>query len=139
MINEERLRPMVKMAIFDKNEGKACKPTIQYAREDYISWQLLRSFVTGSIAYVVLCLTWVLYDTEMIMKMLNGMYIFDLLKNAVVLYAAFIVVYLTITYIVYQVRYTKRRRQIKLYYENLKDINKIYDREEKLKSPSQQE
>lgn len=139
MINEERLRPMVKMAVFDKNEGKACKPVIQYAKSDYIASQLLKSFVSGSIAYLVICLIWVLYDTGMIMEMLNGRYILELLKNAAAGYAAFLMVYLTITYIVYQVRYTKKRRQVKIYYKNLKDINKLYEREEKLKSPAQQE
>ena len=139
MIHEERLKPMIKMAMFDKNDGKACKPMIQYARTDYISMQLLGSFVTGTIAFVLLCVMWGLYDTQELMKMLNGAYIFDLLKVVLVKYGIFMVVYLTVTYIVYQIRYSYRRKQVKVYYKNLKEINMIYEREEKLKSPSQQE
>ena len=139
MIHEERLKPMIKMAMFDKNDGKACKPMIQYARTDYISMQLLGSFVTGTIAFVLLCVMWGLYDTQELMKMLNGAYIFDLLKGVLVKYGIFMVVYLTVTYIVYQIRYSYRRKQVKVYYKNLKEINMIYEREEKLKSPSQQE
>lgn len=139
MIHEERLKPMIKMAMFDKNDGKACKPMIQYARTDYISMQLLGSFVTGTIAFVLLCVMWGLYDTQELMKMLNGPYIFDLLKVVLVKYGIFMVVYLTVTYIVYQIRYSYRRKQVKIYYKNLKEINMIYEREEKLKSPSQQE
>lgn len=139
MIHEERLKPMIKMAMFDKNDGKACKPMIQYARTDYISMQLLGSFVTGTIAFVLLCVMWGLYDTQELMKMLNGAYIFDLLKVVLVKYGIFMVVYLTVTYIVYQIRYSYRRKQVKIYYKNLKEINMIYEREEKLKSPSQQE
>ncbi|MBR5564857.1 MAG: hypothetical protein IKW08_01700 [Roseburia sp.] len=139
MIHEERLKPMIKMAMFDKNDGKACKPMIQYARTDYISMQLLGSLVTGTIAFVLLCVMWGLYDTQELMKMLNGAYIFDLLKVVLVKYGIFMVVYLTVTYIVYQIRYSYRRKQVKIYYKNLKEINMIYEREEKLKSPSQQE
>ena len=139
MIHEERLRPMVKMAMFDKNEGKACKPMIQYARTDYISMQLLKSFIAGSIAFVILCVLWALYDTSKLMQMLNGAYFFDFIKEVVIYYGIFMVVYLTATYIVYQIRYVQKRKMIKTYYNNLKDINKIYEREERLKTPSKQE
>lgn len=139
MINEERLRPMVKMAMFDKNEGKACKPMIQYARTDYISMQLLKSFVAGSIAFAILCVMWGLYDMAELMQMLNGAYIMDFITSVAVRYVIFMIIYLIATYIVYQVRYTYRRKMVKRYYKNLKDINKIYEREEKLKSPRQKE
>lgn len=139
MIHEERLKPMIKMAMFDKNDGKACKPMIQYARTDYISMQLLCSFITGTIAFGILCVLWVLYDTQEFMKMLNGAYIFELFKGILIKYGIFMGVYSVATYIVYRVRYTYRRRQVKAYYKNLKEINMLYEREEKLKVPSQQE
>jgi len=136
MIQEERLRPMVKMAMFEKNDGKACKPMIQYARTDYVSMQLLKSFITGSIAFVILCVLWALYDTEALMQVLNGAYILKFITKVGVCYVIFMVVYLIATYIVYQLRYTRRRKLVKLYYKNLKDINKIYEREEHLQSPA---
>ena len=138
MINEERLKPMIKMAMFDKNDGKSCKPMIQYARTDYISMQLLGSFITGTIAFGILCAMWVLYDTQELVKMLNGAYVLKLFKDILIKYAVFMLIYLAVTYIVYRLRYTYRRRQVKAYYKNLKEINMIYEREEKLKVPSQQ-
>jgi len=139
MIHEERLRPMVKMAMFDKNEGKACKPMIQYARTDYISMQLLSSFITGSIAFAILCVMWVLYDTQELMQMLNGAYFLGFIKDVAVRYAIFMVIYLAATYVVYQIRYSYRRKMVKTYYKNLNEINIIYEREERLQSPSQKE
>lgn len=139
MVNEERLRPMVKMAMFDKNEGKACKPMIQYARTDYISMQLLRSFVAGSVAFALLCVMWVLYDTAKLMQMLNGAHIKALITDVAIYYAVFMVVYLISTYVVAQIRYSRRRKMVKVYYKNLQDINKIYEREERLRTPAQQE
>ena len=139
MIHEERLKPMIKMAMFDKNDGKACKPMIQYARTDYVSMQLLSSFITGTIAFGLLCVMWVLYDTQEWMQMLNGAYILDLLKNVAAKYGIFMLIYLAVTYIVYQIRYSYGRKRVKIYYKNLKEINMIYEREEKLKIPSQRE
>ena len=37
MVNEERLHHMIKIAIFDTDQGKECKPMTQYARKDYVS------------------------------------------------------------------------------------------------------
>lgn len=139
MIHEERLRPMVKMAMFDKNEGKICKPMIQYARTDYISMQLLKSFISGSIAFALLCGMWVLYDTASFMNKLGGAYLKDLVVDVAVCYVIFMGIYFAITYAVYRVRYIYRRKLVKKYYKNLKDINQIYEREERLKSPSQKE
>ncbi len=139
MIHEERLRPMVKMAMFDKNEGNACKPMIQYARADYVSMQMLKSFVSGTIAFGILCVLWGLYDTEELMQVINGAHIMGFVVDVAIRYAVFLVVYLAATYIVYQIRYSHRRKQVKNYYKYLKDINKIYEREERLKSPAQQE
>ena len=34
MVNEQRLHSMIKIAKFDANDGKRCKPMIQYARKD---------------------------------------------------------------------------------------------------------
>ena len=139
MIHEERLKPMVKMAMFDKNEGKACKPMIQYARADYISMQLLKSFVSGSVAFVILCVLWGLYDTAGLMHILNSGQIMDFIVGVLIRYAIFMVVYWIATYLVYHIRYAHRRKMVKTYYKNLKDINKIYEREERLKSPAQKD
>ena len=139
MIHEERLRPMIKMAMFDKNEGKACKPMIQYARTDYVSMQLLKSFVSGSIAFAVLCVMWGLYDTAALLQILNSGAIFDFVIDVAIRYAIFMVIYLVATYVVYQLRYTHRRKLVKSYYKNLKDINRIYEREDHLMSPTRQD
>ena len=40
MVNEQRLHSMIKIAKFDANDGKRCKPMIQYARKDYVALQL---------------------------------------------------------------------------------------------------
>lgn len=57
MVNEERLHHMIKMAIFDTNQGKECKPMTQYARKDYVSLRMLGSFVSGTIGFALILVT----------------------------------------------------------------------------------
>ena len=56
MVNEERLHHMIKMAIFDTDQGKECKPMTQYARKDYVSLRMLGSFVSGTIGFALIAI-----------------------------------------------------------------------------------
>ena len=134
MVNEQRLHSMIKIAKFDANDGKSCKPMIQYARKDYVALQLLKSFVIGTIAFFIMLGLWVLYSMETLMKQINNM---DLIQSAItlgILYGVFMVIYLLATYIIFNVKYTYRRKKVKKYYAGLKKINAMYLREERLKS-----
>ena len=134
MVNEQRLHSMIKIAKFDANDGKSCKPMIQYARKDYVALQLLKSFVIGTIAFFIMLGLWVLYSMETLMKRINNM---DLIQSAItlgILYGVFMVIYLLATYIIFNVKYTYGRKKVKKYYAGLKKINAMYLREERLKS-----
>ena len=134
MVNEQRLHSMIKIAKFDANDGKSCKPMIQYARKDYVALQLLKSFVIGTIAFFIMLGLWVLYSMETLMKQINNM---DLIQSAItlgILYGDFMVIYLLATYIIFNVKYTYGRKKVKKYYAGLKKINAMYLREERLKS-----
>lgn len=134
MVNEERLRHMIKMAAFDKNDGKACRPMAEYARKDYVSLQLLVSFISGTFGFMMILALWVLYSMEYIMQEINKIDIVGFLTSIGIKYLIFMLVYLVITYLVYNSRYTAGRRKVKKYYSSLKSVNKIYAREDKLKS-----
>lgn len=134
MVNEERLRHMVRLAQFDQNDGEACRPMTQYARKDYVALQMLKSFVTGSMSYALLFGLWALHSVEELLNALTGMEIQALIISLVLSYAVFMVLYLGATYIVFSMKYTKGRRKVKKYYASLKKVNQMYEREERLKT-----
>ena len=135
MVNEERLQHMIKMAVFDKEDGKECRPMAQYARNDYVALKLLGSFVTGTIAFGLLFVMWALYETEELLDTLNTMNLTGFLIPLAIKYVIFLFFYMMITYIVYQKRYTDGRKKVKKYYNSVKKLNRLYEREDKLKSP----
>ncbi len=134
MVNEERLRHMIKMSKFDTNDGKRCKPMTQYARKDYVSMRLLGSFVAGTICYGLLLVLWGLYSMEKLVGMLSSMDIQGAVVALVVSYVVFILFYLGATYVVFNMKYTEGRKKVKKYYNSLKKVNQMYEREERLKS-----
>lgn len=133
MVNEERLRHMIKLSQFDKNDGEYCKPMTQYARKDYVSLKLLGSFVSGTLSYFLLLGMWALYVLDELFEMINGMEIRGMLLSLLLSYAAFMIIYFGATYIVFHMRYTEGRKKVKKYYASLKTVNQMYEREERLK------
>ena len=91
------------------------------------------SFVSGTIGFALILVTWGIYSMNQLMENLNAMDIQELLTSVLVKYIVFMIAYMAITYFVYNRRYTKGRREVKKYYGNLKKLNQLYEREDKLK------
>ena len=65
---------------------------------------------------------------------MSDVYKMDLLgfgKNVLIAYVVFVAAYAIISYIIYTHRYSKARRSLKMYYNNLKKLAYLYDKEGK--------
>lgn len=89
MVNEDRLQQMIKMAVFDKEDGKECRPMEQYARNDYVALKFIGSFVTGTIAFGLLFVMWALYETDELLNTLNTMDLVGFLVPLAIKYVYF--------------------------------------------------
>ena len=119
MISKERVRHMTKLAEFENEESKACQKATQYFRRDYVAMELIKSFFAGTIAFGLLFVLW-------LMDMIG----FGI--RIVMVYLVFLAAYLMITYIIYNRRYTKGRKQVKEYYNRLKRVSSLYREEENI-------
>lgn len=130
MLNEERVCEMTKVAVFDVNEEKNCKPMIQYFRGDYIARELIKSFFTGTAAFLIFAAVYCVNHAEKLLETLGQT---DLQKSAegiLWIYLIFLGIYLGITYLIYNARYSKGRQKVKKYYTHLKKVNRLYYKEE---------
>jgi hypothetical protein len=132
MLNQERVCEMTKLAIFDQKKGREYKPMTEYFRRDYIARELLKSFITGTMAFAILVGAVILYDMEGLLEQINSIDIRQIVTRGILCYAACMAVYFLVTYIVYYMRYTKGRHEVKKYYLHLKKVNKIYREEEQI-------
>ena len=133
MINEERVKKLCKIGIYEQNEEKTYRQAGQYYRSDYIGKEFLKSIFTGTFAYGLLALLWVMGSWEEVLKSINNLEIINTVFAMLVVYVGFIAVYLFATIIVYWVRYNNGKAKITEYKDNLKNIHQMYEREEKLK------
>lgn len=77
MLNEEKVRYMTGLAIFEKNEGRKIFPINRYFKKDYVGGQMFRSFFGYTFCYLLMLLLWVLYKLDVL---LGGMSIEELLE-----------------------------------------------------------
>lgn len=127
MLNEERVILMTKLASYEENEGKKNVNIGNYFRDDYISIQVLKSIVCATIAYVIVFALFILYDFETFMQDIYKMDLIEFAKNVLMYYAVTVVAYAIVSYAVYSYRYTKAKKSLKLYYQNLKKLNSLYN------------
>lgn len=129
MLNEEKVRYMTQLAIFEKNEGKKIFPINRYFKKDYVGGQMFRSFFGYTFCYLLILLMWVLYKLD---ELLNDMSIDDLLNAGErwgVIYVAGLVIYLIITWIVYSKRYDYAARSQTMYVSKLKHLVRRYEKD----------
>ena len=131
MLNEERIRLMTKMASYGANEGKKNVSIGSYFRGDYIGLQVIKSVISGTIGFFIIFAVYLGYDLETFMTEIYKMDLFLFCKNVVIAYLIFVGVYAIISYAVYTYRYTKAKKSLKLYYNNLKKLSYLYEKEGK--------
>ena len=105
MINEEKVIMMTKLASYESGEGKKDISILNYFRNDYIGFQLLKSVISATISFLAIFAVYAFYNFENIMQ--------D---------------YGVISYVVYANRYNKAQKHLRTYYANLKRLASMYER-----------
>ncbi len=127
MLNEERVILMTKMASYEEHEGKENMKIGKYFRSDYIAVQVLKSIFCATVAFVLILAMFVLYDFEVFTQDIYKMDLVSFAKTLLTYYGVAVVVYGAISYAIYAHRYSKARKNLKLYYHNLKKLNSLYE------------
>ena len=134
MLNEEKIKIMNKLAMYEQGEGKKYLPVSRYYRSDYIGLALIKNFFLVTIGYCLILAGIAAYFGEYLVDNIHKMDLVAVGRNAVIGYVVVLVVFSVATYIQYSVNYHKAKKSVKEYYQELTQLNKIYSREEKKSS-----
>lgn len=133
MVNEERIKRLYKIAIYEQTEEKQHRQTGQFYRSDYIGKEVVKSFFSGSIAYVIMAVLWMISNWALVLHQINTLEIIDTVVVMLVIYVLFLVVYLFATALLYYFRYKHSKKKLDGYVHDLKVAQSMFEREEKLK------
>ena len=118
---------MTRLASYEKGEGRKNVKIGNYFRSDYIAIQILKAVISATLAFAIVFALYILYDFENFMLDLYKIDLFAFAWNAVTYYAAFVLGYAILTYIVCTWRYAKAKKSLKIYYHNLKKLGSLYN------------
>lgn len=127
MLNEERVILMTKMASYEEHEGRQNMKIGNYFRGDYIAVQVLKSFFCATIAFGLIMALYVFYDLEVFMQDIYKMDLVGFAKKVLMYYGLTVAGYCAASYVICTYRYAKARKSLKLYYQNLKKLNTLYE------------
>ena len=129
MLNEERIKLMTKMASYEANEGKKNVSIGSYFRGDYIGLQVIRAVISGTVGFFIVFGMYILYNFETLMADIYKMDLLQFGRRVIIAYLIFILLYAAVSYAIYTYRYTKAKKSLKRYYNNLKKLSYLYDKE----------
>lgn len=133
MINEEKVKELYHVALYDTKERKEYEQVSRYYMKDYLVKEVLKSFFAGTIAFMGLLALYIMYNMDVLLAEINSMDIMETAMRYILLYVAFMLAYIFVTILVYALRYTKARKRLCENEEHLKKVYKMYEREEKIK------
>jgi len=131
MLNEERIKLMTRTAAYEGHEGKKNMAIGGYFRSDYLELHVIGSLFYGTIAFLLVAAMVLYYQFETFLQDIYKMDLLQFGKDILTYYIAFMVVNAVISYIVYSVRYSRAKKSLKHYYNNLKKLSALYEKEGK--------
>lgn len=131
MLNEDKIKLMTSISMFEKKEGRRVFPMSRYFRGDYVSSHMVRSFVGYTFCWILGTGVWVLYKVELLFstEVLDNMW--KALTLYGTLYGGGLILYLMATYIVYSRRYKHSSLGMKAYLTGLRRLSKRYEYQNK--------
>ena len=130
MINEEKVKIMDRLALYEKQEGRKYLPVSKYYRSDYIGLALFRNFFLASIGYLVILLLVGAYFAEFLAEHLHTLNVTWIGMMIVGGYLVTIGVYSVVTYTLHTIRYGRAQKGAAAYERRLRELEALYEEEE---------
>ena len=131
MITNEKLRLMTRMTIFEESEeGKEAIRIGHFFKNDYIRWELIKTILSVTVAYVLILGMIVLYKLEYLIANALKLDYKGILTEVLGIYLVLIVVYVSGAIIGYSYKFNRERRNLGRYEKSLKRLSNIYKKEE---------
>lgn len=125
-MNPDKITLMTGIASYEKDEENGDLRVNSFFRGSYISKEVLKGAIYGTIGFAVIFLMYVLYDLETFMVEFYKMDIPAFAKDVLSKYIIFVAIYVVISYFVALYRYVRAKKRVNNYHEALKILYSFY-------------
>lgn len=121
---------MTRLASFEQSEGKKSTAIGTYFKSDYIWKEIIKSVIYATLTFFIVIALYICYDFEFIMEDIYSMDLMAFGKKVLFDYFLLVMIYGVITFVIYSLRYTRARRNLRRYYNNLRRLHQMYRKED---------
>lgn len=126
MLNEDKIRLMTGIAMYEKKAEKDVFPVTRFFKSDYIESHMIRSFITYTLICLMFVGMWILYHIEDIFNTMDISILLSSAKYIGLIYLIGLVLYMLVTLLVYSKRYNMASKSLKVYQAKLRRLEKKY-------------
>lgn len=130
MINQEKVKDMTKMAVYESHGGDKELSVSAYRRKDYVALHLLLSFILGTISYVIILTVYIMSHLDIVdnLNTIENITHFGMIVGAI--YVVFIVAFLVITFVWARKRHKRCKDRASDYCKELNRVARSYGAED---------
>ncbi len=126
VLSEERIILMTRMASYEQGEGRDNVKIGNYFRSDYITVQVLKSIVCGTIAFLIMFGLYMICNYKEFLENLYETDLFAFAREVLTRFCTMVGGYTVLTYVVCTWKYVSAKKSLKCYYHNLKKLGSMY-------------
>jgi len=127
MLDEKRVILMTRLASYEQGEGKRNVAIAKYFRSDYVLKNLLKAVLCATVTFLIGLGLYILYSYEEFMEQIYEIDVLAMLQSTLQYFIFLLIVYGAIIFLVCVVQYFLARKSLKVYYQNLKKLNALYE------------
>lgn len=135
MINEERVRHMTAMAIFEKEMGPEYQPMLRYSKREYVALHGWGGFIAGTLFFGAIYAGIVVYLVSNVIENLTTMYLLIIALAGLLVYAAYIIMHVHAVRVRASKRYKRGKRLIKELGSKYSKLSSMYESEAQQTKP----
>lgn len=138
MLNQEKVKDMTHMAIYEKGAGEQELYVTSFRKGDYVGLQLIKSFILGTIAAVVILVFYFLLNADFVDKLNTIESIKEFAFGIGSFYIIFIAAYMVLTFIWARRKYKMSKKHTEGYVKNLNRVVRSYMTPEEIEAEEEE-
>ena len=130
MLDEEKIRLMTQVSIYEKNEEFGSLVLARYYREDYVRLGCIKTILVATVTYWLIVAVYVFYRFEEILREINNMDYFSVIGKLMLGYVGFAGIMFIFAFLIYHIRYQTAKKGLIRYNRNLKKLIEMEEQDE---------
>lgn len=129
MLNQNKVKLMTRMAMYEKNEGREDIGISAYYRKDYVSFQTIVTILWVTVGYIAAVGIGALVFLDQLLANLNMPFLIMAVICVGTGYLVLIILYGIAASRFYQKKHNDARQRVKKFNHDLTRLNRMYERE----------